>query len=180
MPSNAKTKEKKKAERLARREQPTRAQSNRGSTPMNALDFLERDHREVEKLFDQFDELDDDKKKEQVARKLCMMLTIHAQIEKEIFYPAVREATKDDDLIDEALVEHESAKHLIEQIEEMEVGDEMFDARIQVLEEQMKRHIMEEEEELFPEVSDTKMNLDEIGERMARRKPELMKEIEEA
>lgn len=177
MPTNAKTKEKRKSERKT---QPKREQKPHDIKAMNALDLLEHDHREVEELFDQFDEVDDNKKKDEIARKLCMMLTVHAQIEEEIFYPEVRKATHDNDLVDESLVEHESAKHLISEIEDMRAGDEMFDARVRVLEELIKRHIMEEEEELFPEVTDSNMDLDACGSRLAQRKAELMEEVEGA
>jgi acetyl esterase/lipase/hemerythrin superfamily protein len=178
MPTNAKTKEKRKTEQTDRRTQPKRDDKTRDTSAMNALDLLKNDHREVQELFDEFDEIDDNKKKQQIAQKLCMMLSVHAQMEEEIFYPEVRKATKDNDLIDEALVEHASAKHLIEEIEDAEVGHDLFDAKVKVLQEQMKRHIMEEEEELFPEVSDTKIDLDEIGARMAKRKDQLLKEFE--
>jgi hemerythrin superfamily protein len=180
MPTNAKTKEKKKSERQNRQDQPKREQRSRKSEAMSALDLLEHDHREVEQMFDKFGEVDDDKKKQEIARELCMMLTVHARIEEEIFYPEVRKATHDDDLVDESLVEHESAKHLISEIQNMRGGDDLFEARVKVLEEQMKRHIMEEEEELFPEVTDSSMDLDKVGERMAQRKAELMKEVEGA
>lgn len=179
MPTNAKTKEKRKAARNNRRNQPQREKKASEDKGMSALELLENDHRDVEKLFDEFDEQRDRKERQGLAQKLCMMLTVHAQIEEELFYPEARKATKDDDLIDEALVEHESAAHLIEEIEEMDAGHVLFDARVRVLEEQMKRHIAEEEEELFPEVSDSKMDLNDLGARMAKRKAELLKQFEE-
>jgi hemerythrin superfamily protein len=180
MPANAKTREKKKTERQSRREQPKREQKKRAEKGMSALDLLEQDHREVEELFDEFDELNDDSKKHQVAQTICKMLTVHAQIEEEIFYPEVRGATKDNDLIDEALVEHDSAKYLIEEIEDMEPGDDLFEARVRVLEDQIKRHVREEEEELFPEVTQSKLDLEEVGARLQQRKNELLEEYEEA
>lgn len=146
----------------------------------NALELLEEDHRKVEEMFDEFDELeDDDKRRGQLVKQICRELTVHSQIEEEIFYPRAREATKDDELIDEALVEHESVEHLIEEIEDMEPGEDLFDARIRVLEEMVKRHIQEEEEELFPELASAGMDVEAVGQELAKRKQELMAEIPE-
>lgn len=180
MPTNAKTKAKKSVERKNRPAQPKRAQQNPEMKAVNALDLLEQDHREVEQMFDEFDELEGDEGKEELAQKICMALTVHAQIEEEIFYPAARKATGDNDLIDEAAVEHASAKRLVAEIEEMEVGEDLFDAKVKVLGEQIKHHIMEEEEELFPELENAKAEMDAIGAQMAKRKAELLKEMEQA
>ncbi len=84
---------------------------------------------------------------------------------------------KDNDLIDEAIVEHATVKNLIAEIEEMEVGEELYDAKIRVLGEMVKQHIKEEEEELFPELQSTKMDLDAVGKELAERKEELMSEM---
>jgi len=105
-------------------------------------------------------------------------LKVHAQIEEEIFYPQARQATKDNDLIDEAAVEHATVKHLIGEIEGMEVGEELYDAKIRVLGEMVKHHIKEEEEELFPELVPAKMDLDAVGKELAKRKEELMAEMQ--
>jgi len=96
------------------------------------------------------------------------------QIEEEIFYPQARQATEDADLLDEALVEHAGAKHLIEEIESMEVGDDLYDAKITVLGEQIKHHVKEEEQKLFPEIEDSKMDAAAVGKELAARKTELM------
>jgi hypothetical protein len=96
------------------------------------------------------------------------------QIEEEIFYPAARAATGDDDLLDEAVVEHAGAKHLIEEIESMEIGDDLYDAKIRVLGEQIKHHVKEEEEELFPEVERSDIDLKAVGKELEGRKMELM------
>ena len=146
----------------------------------DVLELLEEDHRKVEEMFDEFDELEgDDKRRGQLAKQICRELTVHAQIEEEIFYPRAREATKDDELIDEALVEHESVKHLIEEIEDIEPGEDLFDTRIRVLEEMVKRHIQEEEEELFPELASAGMDVEAVGQELAKRKQELMAEMSE-
>jgi hypothetical protein len=140
---------------------------------------LEQDHREVEEWFDEYNELkDEDNRKRALAEKICLALKVHAQIEEEIFYPQAREATKDNDLIDEATVEHATVKHLIVEIEGMEVGEELYDAKIRVLGEMVKHHIKEEEEELFPELVPTKMDLDAVGKELAKRKEELMAEMQ--
>ena len=105
-------------------------------------------------------------------------MKVHAQIEEEIFYPQAREATKDNDLIDEAVVEHATVKSLIADIESMEVGEDLYDAKIRVLGEMVKQHIKEEEEELFPELEPAKIDLEAFGKELAKRKEELMSEIQ--
>src|SRR5947199_4745947 len=95
---------------------------------------------------------EDDDRKAELAQKICLALKVHAQIEEEIFYPQAREATKDNDLIDEAVVEHATVKNLIAEIESMEVGEDLYDAKIRLLGEMVQQHIKEEEEELFPEL----------------------------
>jgi hemerythrin superfamily protein len=171
-----KTKAKRAAERKSARVQ--KAQSSRASSDsMNAVEVLEQDHREVETYFDDYEELNDDKAKAELSEKICLALKVHTQIEEEIFYPRARKATKDDDLLDEAAVEHASAKDLISQIESMKVGDDLYDATVKVLGEQVKHHIEEEEDELFPEVKSAKMDLEGLGKTMAARKAELMTEL---
>ena len=140
----------------------------------DAISLLKADHREVEGWFDDYADATSDDEKAVLAAKICGALKVHAQIEEEIFYPAAREATKDDDLLDEATVEHASAKDLIAQIESMTVGDDLYDAKITVLGEQIKHHVKEEEGELFPEAEDSDMDLDAIGAELAARKAELM------
>src|SRR3954465_2397252 len=171
MATKAKTKANRTAERKSNRSQTARR---------NAFDVLEEDHREVEEWFDEYDELkdSDEGRKTDLAEKICLALKVHAQIEEEIFYPQAREASQDNDLIDEALVEHSTVKNLIGEIEEMEIGEELYDAKIRVLGEMVKQHIKEEEEELFPELQSTKMDLDAVGKELAERKEELMSEMQ--
>lgn len=157
------TKETTKAELRSQRPLRNKPQMSEGSTA-DALELLEQDHREVGEMFDEYDELPDgDKRKEELTQKICNALQVHTQIEEEVFYPRAREATKDDDLIDDAIVEHASVKHLIGEIRSMKVGDELYDAKIRVLEEMVKRHIQEEEEELFPELVSAGMDVNETG-----------------
>ena len=181
MATKAKTKANRTAERKSNRSQGASSSRNkeRQQASRNAFDVLEEDHREVEEWFDEYDELkdSDEDRKADLAEKICLALKVHAQIEEEIFYPRAREASEDNDLIDEALVEHSTVKNLIGEIEAMEVGEELYDAKIRVLGEMVKQHIKEEEEELFPELQSTKMDLDAVGKELAERKQELMAEM---
>ena len=179
MATKAKTKANRTAERKSSRSQSASRNKERRQAARNAFDVLEEDHREVEEWFDEYDELkdSDEGRKGELAEKICLALKVHAQIEEEIFYPRAREATKDDDLLDEAIVEHATVKNMIAEIEEMDVGDELYDAKIRVLGEMVKRHIREEEEELFPELQSAKMDLDAVGKELAERKEELMSEM---
>ena len=177
MATKAKTKANRSAERKSTRAQT--ANRKKDQQQVNAFDLLEQDHREVEEWFDEYDELKNnhENRKAELAEKICLALKVHAQLEEEIFYPRAREATKDDDLIDESLVEHATVKNLISEIEEMEAGEELYDAKIRVLGEMVKHHIREEEEELFPELQSAKMDLDELGKELAQHKEELMSEM---
>ncbi len=176
------TKASTKAERKPRkpageRQRKSEDRSASAGASKDALELLEQDHRRVEDLFDEFDEDDDEGRREALAQEICRELTIHTQLEEEIFYPRAREATGDDDLIDEAVVEHDGVKHLIAEIGDMKKGEGLFVARVRVLEEMVKRHIQEEEEELFPELVSAGMDIAGVGQELAERKKELMAEI---
>ena len=171
MPTNAKT----KAKPAAARKTKTKAQRAR-SEGMNAVELLKHDHREVEEYFEEYEDLEGDAGKAELSAKICQALKVHALIEEEIFYPAARESTRDDDLLDEAVVEHAGAKRLIAEIESMKIGDDLYDAKIRVLREQIKHHVKEEEEELFPEVERSDMDLKAVGKELEDRKMELMAE----
>jgi len=143
----------------------------------DAIKLLTEDHAKVKKLFREYEKLskkEDEDGKEELAQQICKELTIHAQLEEEIFYPAAREAVKDDDLLNEALVEHSSAKDLISKIKSMKITDPMYDAVVTVLGEYVNHHVQEEEEKMFPKVQKSKMDLEEVGSEMAGRKEELM------
>ena len=142
--------------------------------PQDAIALLKADHREVKTMFEQYDKSEEDVQKAELARKICAALTVHAQIEEEIFYPAAYEAIEDDDLLDEAEVEHASAKDLIAQIEAGSPGDPLFDAKVKVLGEYIDHHVKEEEGELFPECRSSGMDLKALGEQMKARKMELV------
>ena len=179
MATKAKTKASRAAETKSRRSQSQSRMKETEAASPNAFELLEQDHREVEEWFDQYDELkEDDNRKGKLAEKICLALKVHAQIEEEIFYPQAREATNDNDLIDEAVVEHATVKNLISEIEAMEVGEELYDAKMRVLGEMVKHHIKEEEEEFFPKLEAGQMDLDAVGREIAERKEELMSEIQ--
>ncbi len=144
--------------------------------PGDAIKLLTRDHREVEGLFEQFEKASDEAGKEQLARRICTELKVHALLEEEIFYPALRGRIEDDD-IDEALVEHDGAKVLINEIEAGGAGDDYFGAKVKVLKEQIEHHVKEEEGEkgsIFSQAREADVDLEALGERMAARKAELM------
>ena len=141
----------------------------------DVISLLRADHKLVQDLFDKFEKTRSDDRKASLAERICAELTMHARLEEEIFYPAVREAFReaDIDLLDEAQVEHAGAKDLVAQIEASAAGEELFDAKVTVLGEYVKHHVKEEENEMFPKVRKTKLDLQELGERLLRRKAEL-------
>lgn len=141
----------------------------------DAISLLINDHNEVKALFKKFESLGDRAmvSKKEIANSICLALTVHAQIEEEIFYPKVGKAIKDSDLMDEALVEHASAKDLIAQILSMDPGDDLYDAKVKVLSEQIEHHVKEEEEEMFPKVKKSGVDLVALGQELADRKEEL-------
>ncbi|MET0292664.1 MAG: hemerythrin domain-containing protein [Steroidobacteraceae bacterium] len=145
------------------------------SKSMDAVALLKADHREVEGWFEQFEKSRSDAKKADLAERICKALTVHAQIEEEIFYPAFIEATEDEDLHHEAIVEHDGAKKLIAQIEASSPDDDYFDAKVKVLSEMIKHHVKEEEQRggMFSEAKAADMDLVELGKRLAARKAEL-------
>jgi hypothetical protein len=144
---------------------------------MDATRLLTEDHRKVEDLFEQFEKASGDGRKEKIARQICTELKVHTMIEEEIFYPALRGKIEDDDL-DEAYVEHDGAKVLINEIEAGGPDDEFYDAKVKVLKEQVEHHVKEEEKQqgnLFQQARATDVDLEALGQQMAARKEELMK-----
>jgi hemerythrin superfamily protein len=141
----------------------------------DATQLLTQDHREVEALFEKFEKAGSDGSKERLARQICTELKIHAMIEEEIFYPALRGKIEDDSL-DEAYVEHDGAKVLINDIEAGEPSDHFYDAKVKVLQEEIEHHVREEEKmngNIFQQARATDVDLDALGEQMAARKAEL-------
>ena len=145
----------------------------------NALSMLMKDHKDVKALFKQFEGFTDRSiaTKKKIVTQICDALIVHTYLEEEIFYPSVRAAIHDDALMDEALVEHASAKALIAQLLDMNAGDDLYDAKVKVLSEQIEHHVREEEDEMFPKVLKTKLDLVALGAEMHTRKAELEPEI---
>ena len=150
----------------------------------DACDLLDADHKAVKKMFKEYEELTSSRarsaiqKKKDLAMQICQELTVHAQIEEEIFYPALRAAMKDTDLLDEAAVEHQTAKDLIAQIQGAGEPDEMFDAKVKVLGEYIDHHVKEERGEIFPKArAARKLDLMAMREEIEARKEELMSEM---
>ena len=142
----------------------------------NALELLKADHAEAKKLFRQFEKLkksEDNDGMQQVAQAICDALRIHAQIEEEIFYPALREAGDADDALDEADVEHSHVKELVEQIASSGPGDEHFEARVKVLSEYVEHHVQEEESTIFSKARKADFDLVALGQQLEARKAEL-------
>ena len=144
---------------------------------LDAVALLKADHRTVEKLFAQFEKAKDQDRKKALADRICLELRVHTQIEEEIFYPVSREFLKDDDIVDEAVVEHAAAKDLIGEIETMQPTEDLYDAKVTVLQEQIEHRVEEEETEYFPKLQKTDMDLTAIGAQLKARKDELMSQM---
>jgi hemerythrin superfamily protein len=151
----------------------------------DAVSFLMGDHKKVKKLFSEFEKLTkgdgDEAAKAGIVRQICDALTVHAQIEEEIFYPAVRAAIDDDALMDEADVEHSGAKNLIAQLREVTPEeDDHYDAKVTVLSEMIDHHVKEEEGEMFPKVKKAKLDISALGQELFQRQAELQATISKA
>jgi len=151
---------------------------SRASGP-DAIKLLKDDHDQVETWFDEFEKTNSGPKKQKLANQICLALRVHTQIEEEIFYPACREAGIEEDMMDEADVEHDGAKKLIEEIESGKAGDDHWDAKVKVLGEMIKHHVKEEEQRggMFAKAKQADLDLKELGAEMKARKDELMKQI---
>jgi hemerythrin superfamily protein len=144
--------------------------------PKDAIALLKADHRKVETLFEQYEAAKGGGKKQKLALEICLELTVHAQIEEEIFYPAC-EGKIDEDLLKEAYVEHDGAKVLIAEIEAGEPSDEFYDAKVKVLSEQIEHHVGEEEqrmEGMFAQARHAGLDMDALGDQLRSRKEELV------
>jgi hemerythrin superfamily protein len=152
--------------------------ASRGTKKSDAISLLKSDHREVEGWFAQFEKTGSDRKKQELAQKICAALRAHTTIEEEVFYPAFLEATGDEDIHHEAEVEHDGAKKLIAEIEAAGPDDDYFDAKVTVLSEMIKHHVKEEEQRggMFSKARGSDMDLDELGAQLQRRKAEVMAE----
>lgn len=174
----------------AKKSSPARAKTTTTRAPApekrqrDACDLLDADHKAVKAMFKEYDSLTESRsrstaKKRQLANQICKELTVHATIEEELFYPALRKAIKDNNLMNEATVEHASAKELIAQIKGMDAADEMFDAKVTVLGEYIDHHVKEERTEMFVKARASKVNLVSLAGQLQQRKNELMAREEE-
>jgi len=141
-----------------------------------ATTLLRADHKFVSGLFADYEKTRSSVKKQQLVAQICTELTVHAQVEEEIFYPAFKEALKDKELVPEATVEHATLKDLIAQVEGVEPDGEMFDAKIKVLSEYVKHHVKEEQNEMFPMAESSSLDMVELGAALTQRKAELLAE----
>lgn len=145
---------------------------------LNAIELLKADHRAVEELFEKYEDTDGKVAKKKIADKICMELSVHAQIEEEIFYTACK-GEVEEDMLDEAQVEHDGAKMLIAELMAGSPDDDFYDAKVKVLSEEIKHHVKEEEmrDGIFAQAKKAGLDLEALGEEMAARKAELMKEF---
>ena len=142
--------------------------------PREAIALPKADHKAVAELFAACEKARAPSMKKKLVAKICTELSVHAQCEDEIFYPAVKAALKDRELVPEAIVEHATLKELISQIEGKEPDGEMFDAKVKVLSEYVKHHVKEEQNEMFPKAKKTKLDMRALGAQLAARKKELL------
>lgn len=145
---------------------------------LDAVSYLVSDHNEVKRLFKEFEALSADSTTEAIEKKrlavaICDFLDVHTDIEEEVFYPKIGPAIDEVDMINEALVEHEAAKDLMAKIRTMSPDEELFDANVKVLCEQVEHHVDEEEAEMFPKVRKTDLDLKALGQEMANRRTEI-------
>jgi len=159
---------------MASRKKTSGRKKQASTRPQDAIAMLKADHEKVQSLFDEFDTARRGSQKQRLVEEICMELTVHATLEEEIFYPAARAAIDDSDLLDEAEIEHASAKELIAQLEELSPGDDKYDARVTVLGEYIRHHVKEEQGELFPLVRKADLDLVDLADQMRTRREELM------
>ncbi|HEY4113943.1 MAG TPA: hemerythrin domain-containing protein [Rhizomicrobium sp.] len=146
---------------------------------LNAIALLKADHRTVEKLFADYQKAKSSDRKQTLAKQICLELTVHCKIEEDIFYPACRADGVEEDMMDEANVEHDGAKVLVAEIEQGKPGDEFFDAKVKVLSEMIKHHVKEEEKKqgnMFAKARKAGVDLSTLGEEMATEKKTLVAE----
>ena len=152
----------------------TAASRNPGPAPKDAVALLKADHEAVSQLFAEYEKTRSVPNKKALVAQICTALSVHAQIEEEIFYPAVKAALKDKLLVPEATVEHAGVKDLIAQLKGLEPDGEMYDAKVKVLSEYVKHHVKEEQNEMFPKAKASSLDMAELGARMVARKDDLM------
>ena len=142
------------------------------SKPVSAIALLTEDHDYVKKAFRAFEKMDEEDQPA-LVKQVLQALKVHTRIEEEVFYPAVRKAIKDEDLMNEAEVEHDSARVLIRQLERMKPSDPKFAATFTVLGEYVNHHVKEEESEMFPKAKRARVNLKGLGAKLMGQKIKL-------
>jgi len=146
------------------------------SADTNAIAALKKDHTMVKQLFDQFEESESSSEKEEIIEKAIQELKLHATVEEEIFYPALRGSVEDEDMMNEAEQEHHVARLLIAELELNAKDEGRRNAKFTVLAESVRHHIKEEEGQIFPAAKELDIDFDELGRQMNERKQELMDE----
>jgi hemerythrin-like domain-containing protein len=150
----------------------SRAMRKAKSKKLNAIQLLKEDHDFVKKAFRAFEKMDheDHDAMKGLVTQVCEALKVHTKVEEELFYPVARKAIRDEDLMNEAEVEHDSAKALIRQLERMKPDDPKYVATFTVLGEYVKHHVKEEESEMFPKARRARVNLKALGDKLMGRK----------
>lgn len=149
---------------------------DKSTKSQDATTLLRADHKLVSELFESYEKASTTASKKKIVSQICMELSVHAQVEEEIFYPAIKKALKDHELVPEATVEHATLKSLIGQVEGVEPDGEMFDAKIKVLCEYVEHHVKEEQNEMFPKAKKTDIDMMKLGDQITARKQELIAE----
>jgi hemerythrin superfamily protein len=169
-------------ESASKKSRPAKSGPSKTGNKQDAIALLMADHDEVEELFREFQSAkSDDSEKADIVEKICKALSVHAEIEEDVFYPAARDALaeKGEDMLDEAEVEHASIKSLVEQLKDAEPDEDLYDAKVKVLCEYVSHHVKEEEGEMFPKIKKTSLDLEALGAELLERKTELMSDDED-
>ena len=144
----------------------------------NATQLIRRDHKKVEGLFDKFEETKKADAKKRIVDQVIQELEVHAKIEEEIFYPAVRKHLGEEDMLEEAKQEHQQVKEIMRELKKLDAEDEQLEEKFSELVEGVKHHVEEEEGEMLPKVEESDMDLTEIGDEILERKKELTQQMQ--
>jgi hemerythrin-like domain-containing protein len=154
------------------------ANAPRAAPLTDAITLLTADHSEARQLFDRFDELcaadADADSRQSLIENLCAVLTAHTMIEEELFYPAARNSIENPRLLDEAAREDVHAKELIAQLVDASASDALFNTRVRLLRDAIEQHVVQEEDRVFPQVRETRIDLQTLASKMAARKEEIL------
>lgn len=161
------------AKKASRKGSGKTGEASKSRVPRDAIAMLKSDHEKVSGLFEAFGKARASSKKKALVAEICAELKVHTQLEDEIFYPAVKSALRDKQLVPEAKVEHSSIKALIAQVEGVEPDGEAYDATVKVMSEYVKHHVKEEQDEMFPKAKKTRLDLVDLRDKMLKRKEEL-------